>query len=100
MIAAYGAEMIKSAVDRDVAASSFDDPKQAIACHTQLRPEDVCFIYSGEDNHDMHVLHHYVALDHTEQAVILGIRGTLSLSGAVVDIQGMSGKFLCLECLG
>jgi hypothetical protein len=42
--------------------------------------------YGGDTNH----LRHMVAVDQTQQQVILAIRGTFSLSKLVVDAAGFS----------
>lgn len=98
--AAYGTEMIRSAVDVEVDASEFlydDNHFHAIALHTRLPKENVIFVNAGNDHdYEKHVLHHFCAVDHDAKAVVLAIRGTLSLSGAIVDIQGMSAPF-CAE---
>ncbi|CAJ1947885.1 unnamed protein product [Cylindrotheca closterium] len=93
--AAYGTEMIRSAVDQNIDASEYLlDHVKAIAVHTQIPHEDIQFVYSGNENdYDAHVLHHFVALDRPNKSIILAIRGTLSLSGAIVDVQGMASEF-------
>lgn len=93
--AAYGTEMIRSAVDEDVDASQFlEDGLNAVALHTRLPKEDIRFVYAGNENdYEQHVLHHFVSVDHEEKSVILGIRGTLCLSGAIADVQGMATDF-------
>jgi hypothetical protein len=93
--AAYGTEMIRSAVDEHIDASHFlDDNLNAVAIHTKLSREDIKFVYAENANdYDKHVLHHFVSVDHNEKSVVLGIRGTLSLSGAIVDMQGMAEEF-------
>ena len=87
--------MIRSAVDRQVDSPQvLESHLESIAFHAFDQDEgEVPFIYSENDSaFDEHVLHHFVAVNHTRKAVILAIRGTLSLSGAIVDIQGMAGK--------
>mmetsp|Transcript_35509 Transcript_35509/g.77059 ORF Transcript_35509/g.77059 Transcript_35509/m.77059 type:complete len:309 (-) Transcript_35509:14-940(-) len=42
------------------------------------------------------ILHHFAAVDKKSKSIVLALRGTLSLSGAIVDVQGMSRNF----CLG
>jgi Lipase (class 3) len=95
--AAYGSEMVRSAVDIDIDASEFlkdDSPFRPIAIHTQLLDDCILFVHAGNDHdYEKHVLHHFVAVDHQNKSVVLAIRGTLSLSGAIVDIQGMSAPF-------
>jgi hypothetical protein len=92
---AYGTEMILSAVDEGIEASEIlEDNVRAISLHTNIPEEDIQFVFSRyEDDHDKHVLHHFVALDHMEKSVVLAIRGTLDLSGVIVDIQGMAADF-------
>jgi hypothetical protein len=95
---AYGTEMIRSAIDRDLDPSELlVDPIRAIAVHTLLEEKDIQFVYAGDNGDDskgfdQHVLHHFVALHHAEQLIVLAIWGTLSLSGAIVDMQGMEGR--------
>ncbi|KAL3909374.1 MAG: hypothetical protein SGARI_002627, partial [Bacillariaceae sp.] len=93
--AAYGTEMIRSAVDDDLDASHFlEDGLTAVALHTRLPKKDIMFVYNGNENdYDKHVLHHFVSIDHENKSIVLGIRGTLSLSGAIVDMQGMATDF-------
>jgi hypothetical protein len=93
--AAYGTEMIRSAIDEDLDASHFvGDSLTAVALHTRLPEEDIKFVYAGNENdYEQHVLHHFVSVDHAEKSVVLAIRGTLSLSGAIVDMQGMAADF-------
>jgi hypothetical protein len=87
--------MIRSAVDRDVDSPDvFESHKDSIAFHAlNTDTGEVAFVYSDDaKSFDKHVLHHFAAVNHTRKAVILAIRGTLSLSGAIIDIQGMAGK--------
>jgi hypothetical protein len=98
--AAYGVEMIKSAVDSDVDAQVLQTPQQAVAVHCGIEPSDLRYIYSKDDG-DKHILHHFVAVDHKTKSIVLALRGTLSLSGAIVDIQGMAKNFcFCLAHSG
>ncbi|CAB9511778.1 Sn1-specific diacylglycerol lipase [Seminavis robusta] len=95
---AYGTDMIRSALDIQVDAHQLieiqENPLQAISIHTQIPTGDVKFLYAGNDtDYDKHVLHHFVAIDHKHQSIVLAIRGTLSLSGAIVDIQGMATDY-------
>ena len=86
--------MIRSALDEDVNHSEIiDDPVRLIAFHIQLKQSDVEFVHVDDSKaYDLHVLHHFVAIDHSKKSIVLSIRGTLSLSGAIVDMQGMAGK--------
>jgi hypothetical protein len=98
--AAYGTEMIKSAVDVDVSADQLQTLQQAIALHCGIEMEDLRYVYSKDDG-DKHVLHHFVAVDHKSKSVVLALRGTLSLSGAIIDVQGMAKNFcFCLAHQG
>lgn len=94
---AYGTEMIRSALDREVHAQEFlgsDDPvKKAIAFHSGIDVEDICMV-EVNDGGDMQLLRHFVAIDHTSQSVVLAIRGTLSISGALVDMTAMDCKLV------
>lgn len=87
--------MIRSAVDRHVeSADVFETHKDSIAFHALNEDEgEVAFIFADNNKtFETHVLHHFAAVNHTQKSIILAIRGTLSLSGAIVDIQGMAGK--------
>ena len=87
--AAYGVEMIKSAIDIEVDPEQLKSYKDAIATHTGIEPEDVRYLYSKDDG-DKHVLHHFAAVDKKTKSIVLALRGTLSLSGAIIDVQGMA----------
>eukprot|EP00957_Ditylum_brightwellii_P135729 10350175-Ditylum_brightwellii.AAC.1 len=41
----------------------------------------------------MKVLRHFVAIDRESKSIIIALRGTLSISGALIDMQGMSCKY-------
>lgn len=98
--AAYGVEMIKSAVDVDVDARELQSHRHAIALHAGIDVDDLRYVYSKDDG-DKHVLHHFVAVDKQSKSVVLALRGTLSLSGAIIDVQGMARNFcFCLAHQG
>jgi hypothetical protein len=98
--AAYGTEMIKSAVDTDVSAHELSTLPQAIALHCLIDMQDVRYIYSKDDG-DKHILHHFVAVDRVSKSVVLALRGTLSLSGAIIDVRAMAENFcFCLAHQG
>lgn len=94
---AYGTEMIRSALDREVHVHEFlgsDENNQvetAIAFHSGIDVSDICIV-EVNDGGDMHLLRHFVAVDHTSQSIVLAIRGTLSVSGALVDMTAMDCK--------
>jgi hypothetical protein len=94
---AYGTEMIRSALDREVHVHEFlgfdenDQVQKAIAFHSGIDANDICIV-EVNDGGDMHLLRHFVAIDHTSRSVVLAIRGTLSVSGALVDMTGMDCK--------
>ena len=90
--AAYGVEMVKSAVDIDVDAHQLQTRQQAIAVHFGIDPKDLIYMYSKDDG-DKHILHHFAAVDHKTKSIVLALRGTLSLSGAIIDVQGMAKNF-------
>jgi hypothetical protein len=91
--AAYGTEMIRSALDQEAHPHQFENQMKAIAFHCNVEPEDIRILavdYGG----DMNMLRHFVAIDRTTQSVVLALRGTLSVSGALVDMQAMDCKSL------
>mmetsp|Transcript_53417 Transcript_53417/g.159861 ORF Transcript_53417/g.159861 Transcript_53417/m.159861 type:complete len:591 (-) Transcript_53417:233-2005(-) len=92
--AAYGTTMIKSAIDKDVGENELCDETSAIATHTGVDPADVRLLYRKDDG-DQLILHHFAAVDHKSKSIVLALRGTLSLSGAIVDVQGMASNFCC-----
>jgi len=91
--AAYGTEMIRSAIDESATMEELDTEPEAIAFHTQIPVEDVRYIYEPECGGEGSCIRHYLAVDHLHKQVILGIRGTLSISGALVDMQAMGCDF-------
>jgi hypothetical protein len=84
--------MIRSAIDREVGMEELQTAQQAISVHTGVGVEDIKVLYA-ESNNDRHVLHHFVAVDHSTNSIVLALRGTLSLSGAIVDMQGMAADY-------
>lgn len=90
---AYGTEMIRSALDRDAESHHMENQTKAIAFHCDIPAEDIKIMYVGEGG-DMKVLRHFVAIDRTTKSVVLALRGTLSISGALVDMQGMDCDYL------
>ena len=93
--AAYGAEMVKASIDREATVMELDDERKAIAFHTNIQPDDVKLL-NVRDGGAMTTLRHYVAVDHKYKAVVLALRGTLSISGALIDMQAMD----CSYCSG
>ena len=51
---AYGTEMIRSAIDREVGMEELQTTKQAISVHTGVAVEDIKVLYA-ETNNDRHV---------------------------------------------
>lgn len=86
--------MIRSALDREAENDEIDDPVKAIAFHCDIAPEDIRNVHV-DDGEDIHVLRHFVAVDTKTQSVVLAVRGTLSISGALVDVQAMDGTSMC-----
>jgi hypothetical protein len=92
--AAYGTEMIRSALDDEAGYQHIEDQTKAIAFHCGVDAQDIRILYV-EDGGDMKVLRHFVAIDRKTRSVVLAFRGTLSISGALIDMQGMD----CKSCL-
>lgn len=93
--AAYGTQMIKSAIDKEVDKEQLKDEKKAIAFHCNISEDDVRILYVSGGG-DMKVLRHFVAVDRDTKSIVLALRGTLSVSGALVDMQAMD----CDYCTG
>jgi hypothetical protein len=87
--------MIRSALDREAEHDDIDDPVKAIAFHCDIAPEDIRMVHV-DDGEDVKVLRHFVAVDKKTKSVVLGLRGTLSISGALVDVQAMDGTSIVL----
>lgn len=84
--------MILSALDRDASHEAMETQVDSIAFHCGINADDVRIV-SVDDGGDMKVLRHFVAVDHVSKSVVLSLRGTLSISGAIVDIQAMDGMY-------
>jgi hypothetical protein len=90
--AAYGTEMIRCALDDEAGYQHLEDQTKAIAFHCGVDAQDIRILYV-EDGGDMKVLRHFVAIDRETRSVVLALRGTLSISGVLIDMQGMDGKY-------
>ena len=86
--------MIRSALDREAHPHELESQLKAIAFHCNIPPEDIKILFV-DDGGDMKVLRHFVAVDHSAKQVVLALRGTLSISGALIDMQGMACKCTC-----
>ena len=93
ILSAYGTEMIRSAIDRDAEYHHFESQTKAIAFHCGIDAQDIRILYVA-DGGSMKVLRHFVAVDRASKSVVLALRGTLSISGALIDMQGMDCKYL------
>jgi Lipase (class 3) len=94
--AAYGTEMILSALDREVEVADglclHDELGSAIAFHCQIPEEDILFICNEIEPHK-HTLPHFLAVDHDTRSVVLALRGTLSVTEGIIDFQGMARDY-------
>ena len=86
--AAYGTEMVMSAMDVAANVSDLETERQAIAFHTDI-PQDNIRLLKEESTVSSMSLRHFVAVDHRHKAIVLALRGTLSISGALIDMQAM-----------
>lgn len=93
ILSAYGTEMIRSAIDREAEYHHLETQTNAIAFHCGIQAQDIRILYV-EDGGSMKVLRHFVAVDRETKSVVLALRGTLSISGALIDMQGMDCKSL------
>lgn len=84
--------MIRSALDREAHPHELENQVKSIAFHCGVKPDDMR-ILAVNDGGDMHLLRHFVAVDHQTKSVILALRGTLSVSGALVDATAMDCKY-------
>lgn len=99
--AAYGTEMILSAIDVEANLSDLETEREAIAFHTGISQADVKLLKLRErEDQDLGdcttptlSLPHFIAVDHRHKAVVLALRGTLSISGALIDIQAMDSPY-------
>lgn len=90
--AAYGTEMIRSALDREAHPHELESRIKAIAFHCNIAPEDIRVLVAN-DGGDMSTLRHFVAIDRATNSVVLALRGTLSVSSALIDMKAMDCKF-------
>jgi hypothetical protein len=90
--AAYGVEMVRSAIDREANYEHVNSERKAIAFHCNIPTEDVKYIYI-QPGDEMHTMRHFIAVDEKTKSVVLAIRGTLSISGALADMQAMDFDF-------
>jgi hypothetical protein len=91
--------MIRSALDREAHPHELENQMKAIAFHCNVVPQDIRVLEVNDGGADMHVLRHFVAINRETSSVILAIRGTLSVSGALVDMQAMDCKSIMEYCL-
>jgi hypothetical protein len=89
--AAYGTGMIRSALDDEASYQDLKEKKKAIAFHCGVDAQDIRILH-GKDGDDMKVLRHFVAIDRKTKSVVLALRGTLSISGGLIDMQAMDCK--------
>jgi hypothetical protein len=80
--------MIRSALDREADPWELENHKKAISFHCNVTADDIR-ILAVRDGGDMHMLRHFVAIDRATRSVVLALRGTLSVSGALVDMTAM-----------
>jgi hypothetical protein len=90
--------MIRSALDREAHPHELENQLKAIAFHCNVVPQDIR-VLEVNDGGDNHVLRHFVAIERETSSVVLAIRGTLSVSGALVDMQAMDCKSIIEHCL-
>lgn len=65
--------------------------KRQIVRYLRIEKDDIKFI--TPPGGDSRLLRHFVAVDRDAKAVVLSIRGTFSVSGAVIDIKGFTKQF-------
>jgi hypothetical protein len=95
--AAYGGEMIHSCKlaldDLDNMAPPYADIKEVISCHVKdIKAADIVYTdmdMSGSSDY----LRHFVAIDHNRKSIVFAIRGTFSISSAIVDLEFYASDF-------
>jgi len=89
--AAYGTGMIQASLEsRGVHEKELETVKGAIAKHIGIKKADIKFMCVSEGG-NMKLLRHFIAVDRKTRNVVLAIRGTLSVSGALIDMQAEDG---------
>jgi hypothetical protein len=92
--AAYGTGMISASLqDREISTTELDRVKTAIAKHVGIRKNDIVQMCVSEGGNVL-LLRHFIAIDRASRNVVLAIRGTLSVSGALIDLQAQDGTCL------
>lgn len=90
--------MIRSALDRGAHPHELENHVKAIAFHSDVGSDDIR-VLAIDDGGDLAVLRHFVSIDRATQSVVLALRGTLSVSGALVDMTAMDCRFATRESI-
>ena len=97
--AAYGTGMIQASLEnRKVQTEELDNVKTAIAKHVGIRKNDIVHMCVSEGG-NMLLLRHFIAIDRKSRNIVLAIRGTLSVSGALIDMQAEDGTYQAISTL-
>jgi hypothetical protein len=67
--------------------------EQAIANHTGIDAKKDILVADVESGESTEYLRHMVVVDHSQKCVVLAVRGTFSVTGALVDLAGFSDDF-------
>ena len=89
--AAYGTGMLHCALGGDTRTHELERIKKEISQYVDIDEDDIKLICMNEGN-TMKLLRHFVAIDRKRGSVVLAIRGSLPVSGAVIDMQAEDSK--------
>ena len=91
--------MIRSALDREAHPHELENQTKAIEFHSNIESGDIR-VLAVNDGGDMSILRHFVAVDRSTRSIVLALRGTLSVSGALVDMTAMDCTYAAIvRCL-
>lgn len=96
--AVYGAEAIAAAqLTVDDMKGSFDELadwtlEREIAQHVGVEPKDI-LVADVEVGDSTEYLRHMIVVDHAERSVVLAVRGTISITSALVDLAAFTDEF-------
>jgi hypothetical protein len=97
--AAYGPQVIANAVFESgerMPPAPTASTRSAVMKHVGIENNDENIVVMDLDaGEDLEYLRHYCVIDHAHKAVVLAVRGTLSISSTMVNCAGYCDDFLC-----
>jgi len=95
--AVYGPQMIAAVQKENMGQVMFseeqDSVEDCIAAHVGDINAQAILVTDMEEGDSLECLRHVVTVDHAAKAVVLAVRGTLSLSSVYIDVAGFAEDF-------